>query len=49
MKRRDWIYLGVVLAVLFASLGLLYPFWPFDRVIKLGLDLRGGVRLVLQA
>jgi len=49
MKRRDWIYLGVVLAVLFASLGLLYPFWPFDRVIKLGLDLQGGVRLVLQA
>jgi preprotein translocase subunit SecD len=49
MKRRDWIYLGVVLVALFASLGLLYPFWPFDRVIKLGLDLQGGVRLVLQA
>lgn len=49
MKRRDWIYLGVTVAVFFASLGLLYPFWPFDRVIKLGLDLQGGVRLVLQA
>lgn len=49
MKRRDWIYLGVTLAVLFAAVGLLYPFWPFDKVIKLGLDLQGGVRLVLQA
>jgi preprotein translocase subunit SecD len=49
MKRRDWIYLGVTLAVTLAALGLLYPFWPFDRVIKLGLDLQGGVRLVLQA
>ncbi len=49
MKRRDWIYLGVTLAVLFAAIGLLYPFWPLDKVIKLGLDLQGGVRLVLQA
>ncbi len=49
MKRRDWIFLGAVLAVVFAALGLLYPFWPFDKVIKLGLDLQGGVRLVLQA
>lgn len=49
MKRRDWIYLGVTGAVILAALGLLYPFWPFDQVIKLGLDLRGGVRLVLQA
>lgn len=49
MTRRDWIFLGVTLAVLFASIGLLYPFWPFNQVIKLGLDLQGGVRLVLQA
>lgn len=49
MKRRDWICVGVTLAVFFAALGLLYPFWPFDRVIKLGLDLQGGVRLVLAA
>lgn len=49
MKRRDWIYFGATLAVVFAAIGLLYPFWPFDRVIKLGLDLQGGVRLVLQA
>ena len=49
MKRRDWVYLGVTLAVIFAAIGLLYPFWPLDRVIKLGLDLQGGARLVLQA
>jgi preprotein translocase subunit SecD len=36
-------------AALFASIGLLYPFLPFEDVIKLGLDLQGGVRLVLQA
>ena len=44
MKRRDWVYLGVILAVIFAAIGLLYPFRPLDRVIKLGLDLQGGVR-----
>lgn len=49
MKRQDWIRAGVVLAVLFASIGLLYPFWPITQVISLGLDLQGGVRLVLQA
>ncbi len=49
MKRSDWIRFGAVLALLFASVGLLYPFWPFQNLIKLGLDLQGGVRLVLQA
>lgn len=49
MKRREWIYIGVVMTVIFAALGLLYPFWPLDKVIKLGLDLQGGVRLVLAA
>ncbi len=49
MKRADWIRFGVVLALLFISVGLLYPFWPFTEIIKLGLDLQGGVRLVLQA
>ncbi len=49
MKRADWIRLGVVLAALLASLGLLYPFFPLGNVIKLGLDLQGGVRLVLEA
>ncbi|MDD3748815.1 MAG: hypothetical protein PHX35_05635, partial [Candidatus Bipolaricaulis anaerobius] len=49
MKRSDWVRFGFVLAALFASIGLLYPFFPFQDVIKLGLDLQGGVRLVLEA
>jgi len=49
MKRSDWVRFGVVVAALFASIGLLYPFFPFQDVIKLGLDLQGGVRLVLEA
>ena len=49
MKRNDWIRFGAVLAVLFAAVGLLYPFWPLQDVVKLGLDLQGGVRLVLEA
>lgn len=49
MRRSDWIRFGAVLALLFASVGFLYPFWPFQNLIKLGLDLQGGVRLVLQA
>ncbi len=49
MRRSDWIRFGVVMAALLASVGLLYPFLPFQEVIKLGLDLQGGVRLVLEA
>lgn len=49
MRRSDWVRVGVVLAALFAAVGLLYPFFPFQDVIKLGLDLQGGVRLVLEA
>jgi preprotein translocase subunit SecD len=49
MKRKEWLRFGAILAVLFAALGLLYPFWPVGEVVKLGLDLQGGVRLVLQA
>jgi len=49
MRRSDWVRFGVVVAALFAAIGLLYPFFPFQDVIKLGLDLQGGVRLVLQA
>jgi preprotein translocase subunit SecD len=30
-------------------LALLYPFWPLKDVVPLGLDLQGGVRLVLEA
>ena len=49
MRRVDWVRFGIVVAALLASIGLLYPFLPFQEVIKLGLDLQGGVRLVLEA
>lgn len=49
MKRNDWIRFGATMGALFAAVGLLYPFWPLSDVVKLGLDLQGGVRLVLQA
>lgn len=49
MKRANWIRFGATAAVVFASLGLLFPFWPLDKVINLGLDLKGGTRIVLQA
>jgi len=49
MRRSDWVRFGFVVAALFASIGLLYPFLPFQDVIELGLDLQGGVRLVLLA
>ncbi|MCD5416362.1 protein translocase subunit SecD [Candidatus Bipolaricaulota bacterium] len=48
MKRTDWMRVGVVLLVFLGSIALLYPFWPLDDVMNLGLDLQGGVRLVLQ-
>lgn len=49
MRRSDWVRFGIVAAAFFAAIGLLYPFLPFQEVIKLGLDLQGGVRLVLEA
>jgi preprotein translocase subunit SecD len=49
MTRNDWIRFGAVLVVAVIALYLLYPFWPLEDVVPLGLDLRGGVRLVLQA
>lgn len=49
MTRTDWVRIGSVIAVLFISLYFLYPFWPLNKVVHLGLDLQGGVRLVLQA
>ncbi len=49
MTRNDWIRFGTVLLVVIGSLALLYPFWPLKDVVNLGLDLQGGVRLVLEA
>jgi len=45
--RSDWIRVGVVIAVLAAALYFVFPFWPLDKVVQLGLDLQGGVRMVL--
>jgi len=49
MSRNDWLRFGTVLLVIVGSLALLYPFWPLKDVVPLGLDLQGGVRLVLEA
>lgn len=49
MTRNDWLRFGTVLLVIVGSLALLYPFWPVKDVLNLGLDLQGGVRLVLEA
>jgi len=49
MSRNDWIRFGVVLLVAVGALYLVYPFWPLQDVVQLGLDLQGGVRMVLEA
>jgi preprotein translocase subunit SecD len=49
MTRNDWIRFGVVVLVTVGALYLLYPFWPLRDVVPLGLDLQGGVRMVLEA
>ena len=49
MTRSDWVRFGVVLIVAVSALYLVYPFWPLGDVVQLGLDLQGGVRLVLEA
>ena len=46
--RSDWVRVGVVIAVAFAALYFVFPFWPLDEVVQLGLDLQGGVRMVLE-
>jgi preprotein translocase subunit SecD len=48
MTRNDWLRLGVVGLVAFGAIYLLYPFWPPGDVVQLGLDLQGGVRMVLE-
>ena len=48
MTRRDWIRFGSVILALVGSLYLIYPFWPLGDVVNLGLDLQGGVRMVLR-
>jgi preprotein translocase subunit SecD len=48
MTRNDWLRFASVVVLFFVALYLLYPFWPIQDVVKLGLDLQGGVRLVLE-
>lgn len=45
--RSDWVRVGVVFAVVVAAVYFVFPFWPLDEVVQLGLDLQGGVRMVL--
>ncbi|UCF09549.1 MAG: protein translocase subunit SecD [Candidatus Bipolaricaulota bacterium] len=49
MTRSDWLRLAVVAIVAIVALVLLfYPPRPMDEVIRLGLDLQGGIRLLLE-
>ena len=49
MTRADWVRLGSMLAIIVAGIVLItVPFRPVKDIIKLGLDLQGGVRLVLE-
>jgi len=48
MTRGDWLRFVVVLVVAVGALYLVYPFWPLQDVVQLGLDLQGGVRMVLE-
>ena len=48
MSRSDWLRIAAVLVVAVGALYLVYPFWPLQDVVPLGLDLQGGVRLVLE-
>ena len=46
--RSDWVRVGVVVAVAVAAFYFVFPFWPLDEVVQLGLDLQGGVRMILE-
>ena len=50
MTRNDWIRFAVVLAIAIGAVVLIvYPPRAFRDIVPLGLDLQGGVRLVLEA
>ncbi|MBS3788423.1 hypothetical protein KGY79_09550, partial [Candidatus Bipolaricaulota bacterium] len=40
---------GIILLVFGLAVFFLYPFYPVDDVINLGLDLKGGTRILLEA
>ena len=48
MTRNDLLRFGAVVLVTIGAIYLLYPFWPLGDVVQLGLDLQGGVRMVLE-
>jgi len=49
MTRADWIRIGSMVVVLIVGIVLIVvPFRPLKDIVKLGLDLQGGVRIVLE-
>src|SRR6476469_9369331 len=48
-RRRNFIVLGVVAALLLLSVLIILPSGPLAKKTQLGLDLRGGVELIYQA
>ncbi|MFP3953075.1 MAG: protein translocase subunit SecD [Candidatus Acetothermia bacterium] len=49
IRQNKLIKAGLIVVVLGLVLFFLYPYFPIDDVINLGLDLKGGTRIVLQA
>lgn len=49
IDRETGLKIGLIALVLGLVLFFLFPFYPVNKVVNLGLDLRGGIRIVLQA
>ncbi len=49
IRQNQLIKAGLIVVILGLVLFFLYPYFPINDVINLGLDLRGGTRIVLQA
>ena len=49
LRENTLLKAGIIVLVLGLVAFFLYPYYPVENVINLGLDLRGGTRLVLQA
>jgi len=49
MSRIDWLRIATVAVVAIVAIVLLvYPPRPIDKIVNLGLDLQGGIRLLLE-
>jgi protein-export membrane protein SecD len=46
ITKKEWIRLAVTISIIIIAIINLYPFYPLEDVLDLGLDLKGGVRLV---